>query len=110
MVVALPQSETLRFPTPTKPSALPSEILLLLFAKKSTAARLTYNRTTGEWASTDRAALRNLFEWFVKWPQTCELRGPFATSDAQGAKFDFTRFGPLSLEQLAPKLHLTLSF
>ena len=66
MVVALPQSESLRFPTPTKPSALPSEILLLLFAKKSTAARLTYNRTTGEWASTDRAALRNLFEWFVK--------------------------------------------
>ena len=66
MVVALPQSEILRFPTPTKPSALPSEILLLLFAKKSTAARLTYNRTTGEWASTDRAALRNLFEWFVK--------------------------------------------
>ena len=35
-------------------------------AKKVTAAQLTYNRTTGEWASTDRAALRDPFEWFVK--------------------------------------------
>ena len=35
------------FPTPTKPPALPSEILLFLFAKKSTAAQLTY----GPWGS-----------------------------------------------------------
>ena len=66
MVVALPRNKHLRFPTPTKPPALPSEILLFLFAKKSTAAQLTYNRTMGEWASTDRAALRDPFEWFVK--------------------------------------------
>ena len=66
MVVALPRNKHLRFPTPTKPPALPSEILLFLFAKKSTAAQLTYNRTMGEWASTDRAALRDRFEWFVK--------------------------------------------
>ena len=57
VVVALPRNKHLRFPTPTKPPALPSEILLFLFAKKSTAAQLTYNRTMGEWASTDRAAL-----------------------------------------------------
>ena len=29
---------------------------------KFSAAQMTYNRTTGEWASTDRAALRGLFE------------------------------------------------
>ena len=39
---------------------------LLPSAKEVTAAQLTYNRTTGEWASTDRAALRDRFEWFVK--------------------------------------------
>ena len=66
VVVALPRNKHLRFPTPTKPPALPSEILLFLFAKKSTAAQLTYNRTMGEWAATDRAALRDPFEWFVK--------------------------------------------
>ena len=39
---------------------------LLLPAKKVTAAQLTYSQATGEWASTDRVALRDLFEWFVK--------------------------------------------
>ena len=70
----------------------------------STVQAVTFDAANYETLPAD------ILEIFSKWPQTCELRGPFATSDAQGAKFDFTRFGPLSLEQLAPKLHLTLSF
>ena len=52
-VIAPARNGTLRFPTPTNPSTLPSEMRSFLSAKEATAAQLTYNRTTGGSASTD---------------------------------------------------------
>ena len=64
--VTVRRSGILRFRTPTNSFTLPSEVRSFLSAKKVTAAQLTDNRTTGGSASTDRAALRDRFEWFRK--------------------------------------------